>query len=289
MVSRLRYAALIDMGADAAAGWSDGDENLFRMPWKAVAIEDSNSCCFLERLGQVDPGWAASELTKALEGTNKWGVRQDTPHVSRNKRSSTKDVGLYHGDYFAFSYVQSVPEEKIVVMYSCVAVFLGMPPGKGLAFHLGPVCRTIEVKGKMRSDILTHETTREEAVEVVNQLTNVTWQCVKITQPGVWLAKDVASEVSAQRMVLSKKIPRAHQRERWLVITDEERRQSHRAPAEAASQDRMAPVAHPRRAHYRRIGTEDDGKPKLTWVRACWVGSPEVEIRGGRYRVETEM
>jgi hypothetical protein len=46
---------------------------------------------------------------------------------------------------------------------------------------------------------------------------------------------------------------------------------------------------HARRAHYRHIGENDDGTKKYTWVRACWVGSTEAEIRVQKYRVELEL
>lgn len=277
---KLRVAALVDMGQAHRADWKPGHEELFRLPWVAVAMEDDVSCCFLQRQGRV----ASKDIADA--GKKNVPIYYD--------RTTTKDVGLLPGDAFWFAIAQqgdgvNAPRgTESLITYQAV-MFSGFAKDAHLGFALWGARMTVWHDGQVKTIFLPPEQQKLVDKEAVGQITVALWQAVRMTQPGTWLCKDTASESRAQTGLTTKKIPRSHQRERWLVITDEQRQKVQHASAKDASQERAQPAAHPRRAHYRRIGTLDNGKPKLTWVRACWVGSPEVEIRGGRYRIETDM
>ena len=49
-------------------------------------------------------------------------------------------------------------------------------------------------------------------------------------------------------------------------------------------------LLHDDEVQYRyELQENEDGSRKYTWVRSCWVGSTEAEIRGQRYRVELDL
>lgn len=147
------------------------------------------------------------------------------------------------------------------------------------------------VREMSKSDIEAFMGWNEEKLhrEIHGQINCSMWQCVQATQPGTWIVSDLGSERRAEKFKDSKIIPRSHQRRRWIVITDQERRRSFReSVANEGGEDRSV-TPHARRAHYRHVGENEDGSKRYTWVRACWVGSTEAEIRGQRYRVELEL
>lgn len=272
--SCLRYASLVDMGPFIQnAGWESDNTHLFRLPWKAVCLEDALSCCFLERCGTI--------------GGSAYGAIPD-----RAKRIASSDVGLEKGDCFRFAFAQSDSGLEQMVVAECVyggrqqARPDGKEPMVWGADTLEIVSRSDGVPSRSRID-----RSSPRFVEVfgalVTQIIVATWQCVNVTQPGRWLLADIEGEKREKLFRQAKKIPRSHQRRKWLLITDEERRRVFRHDYERERDSSVTP--HARRAHYRHIGENEDGTRRYTWVRSCWVGSTEAEIRGQRYRVELNL
>lgn len=284
LISRLRYASLLVLGESKNAGWADvpGDSvTLFRLPWKATAIEDSLSCVLMERIG-------TTTIRKVSQGPKGWiGVVSDVG-TTGGIRDTTADVGLEDGDTFFVAMAATLDGVSSVV--AGAAVFGGLTTSMEHVWAFQDVSVAAEVEGKVHrrrvgmDDPGYWPMTRE----LTSQLVVATWQCVVATQPGSWVLRKVDAKVSPEG---SPKIPRSHQRPTWVVISDAERKRvfRERDPEFVGTEgEHSARAAHPRRAHYRCVG-EHEGKRRYTWVRACWVGSNEAEIRGGRYRVEVDL
>lgn len=287
LTNRLRYASLVVLGESHLAGWADVKPDattLFRLPWKATAIEDSMSCVLLERVGQTTMEALSAEVAPH-------GVRSKLAvggEVRKDRRVTTADVGLEAGDMFYVAMAQVAETHSVVT--SATAVFGGSNENLEHMWAFQGVNLAIEYQGRVSTHSLGMDSKCywESVRELTNQLIVATWQCVVATQPGSWVLRKVVAKESDGK---SPKIPRSHQRPTWIVISDDERRRSFRSDDNQASgaADRHAKAAHPRRAHYRHVGNREDGGRRYTWVRSCWVGSTEARIRGGRYRVEVDL
>lgn len=289
--SSLGYASLVEYGESKNAEWSiDRGPSLFRLPWKAVAIEDSMGCVLLERAGFIDGYRLPAPRTKHEMA---WAV--GCPEPDEMVRNTTADVGLRCGDVFRFAFAQNTSLHDTSLIVMCRVVFAGtrddIVDDEGQPFfHYGfsGVRRIILNGGSVDAEDMPQwsPVTHSIEMEALRQIIVATWQCVTITQPGTWIAKECASEVRAEHHRCGKKIARSHQRERYIILTDAERRRYFRESTKHEGGEDRTVTPHARRAHYRHVGQNEDGTKRYTWVRACWVGSTEAEIRGQRYRVE---
>lgn len=113
-------------------------------------------------------------------------------------------------------------------------------------------------------------------------------QITLINHPGHWIVKTRGAEGVRRKPEKAKKIARSHERPRYLLITDEERVRYFRN--DEPTEKRKSPVAHVRRAHFRKIGVEEaSGKPVFTKVKAAWIGGCEATIRGVKYEVQLDL
>lgn len=294
LAGRLRYAALLktDIVGPAVVGndlyekaYSD-----FRLPWKATCVEmmtpaaktlqgteraAAPTCVFMERLGKMS------------------GASLDT-----STRASTVDIGLVSGDVLlvAFTVKGKVcpttwRSEIVIKVHGCdvwtprdrlTMTLEGVGTYKGLsAIHA--------FLHKQGAAPLPEAEFGETLLLMIGQRFASAAEVIrKSVAPGNWIVKQQTSS-KFKDPTHSTKIPRSHQRPHWLLITDEERVRYFRNDAPSESADGKEVTPHPRRAHYRHIGENEDGSKKYTWVRACWVGSTEAEIRGARYKVELDL
>lgn len=270
----------------------------FRLPWNAVFIEDSQSGVLIQRRGRM------------INEGNGW-----RPDPDKEKRWTTADIGIERMDLFRFGVVFSKGAFKNVDLPADSGLFAEMFveevvawDGSGATFAKGDHRPGTQIRWVMGGIMFVVGDRTLELIpgtdgfdsssrSLVDNVMAALSQCCMVTRPSNWIVKRVptASEAQAiaRRANHAVKVPRSHERDRWLLITDAERARAFREPAaigvsgDAREHRDVAP--HPRRAHYRHIGTNEDGSKRHTWVRACWVGSKEAEIRGARYRVELDL
>lgn len=271
--------------------FTDDSLELFRLPWKAVAVEDPISCVGLERIG--------SAVILGNERFDKIATPVYRPSDRDPKRKTTEAVGLRTGDIFNFC-ITAVTNHRDTGHQTLAAlghfIFCGRcrssdvdPQWKdgSLVFDVRTSIAQIQYPNGDLRPIKNPEGPPDLQSVLIDHIITALWQCVVMTQPSNWIMRH---DVKASPKVL-KKIPRSHQRPHWIVISDNERARIFRDPSKRVpvTDEKRHVTAHPRRAHYRKIGTLPDGSANLTWVRSCWVGPTETEIRGGRYRVELDL
>lgn len=290
----LRYVSLVEYPKSTPPEfYTDESLSLFRLPWKAVAIEDPISCVVIERCGY------SNIIVGHSDESNRATTDEDDYESIRSPRNdarvSTRDVGLLMGDCFNFAItVNGEVRGKPLAMFGRFA-FGGRNTGTTvdgryledglwtkIIFDVAPI--TNDPKKWDRYSPPVHSDVREVSAQ---HIMTALWQCVVMTRPSKWILRHDVKPSHKE----PKKIPRSHQRPHWIVISDAERARAFRDPTDRVpvTDEKRHVTAHPRRAHYRKIGTNDDGTAKLTWVRSCWVGSIEAEIRGSRYRVELDI
>ena len=275
LAPKLRHASLIRMpglySEDLLALRDD-----FRMIWKTVAIEDDESCVLIERSGVSERIPVAGEPSFHTA-------------IDRSNRVMTSEIGLRAGDAFDVAVTSLYDDGSPLTCYVKDAV-MGRDvyvDGKNQGTVWGCGAITVASGHEARLSVLDGNTKafRHAWESLVRDMAVALTQCALCARPGRWVLREVCA--SPRDPGASKKIPRSHQRDRWLSITDEERVRYFRSDEREPTG--RHPIAHARRAHYRHIGENDDGTKKYTWVRACWVGSTEAEIRGQKYRVELEL
>lgn len=242
----------------------------FRLPWNVVCLDDGISCVLIQRRGKakrVAAGW----------------------EVDPSSRRMTTELGVEVDDWFRFAVVMPRPPGEA----GCFGLFVEMmvasvSKGTGIKWSIGELYISAREGGRAvkTGDPTWKECARHLIAHAVAGLN----QCASLTAPSNWIVKKTTSR-NQRRSIERRKdvgIPRSHERNRWLLITDKERVRAFReAPVLASGgTDRGSATPHARRAHYRCIGLDGDGNKRHTWVKACWVGSTEAEIRGARYRVE---
>lgn len=300
LLSTLRYSSLIRMPGIWGVGGGPYNsrsetedrravaipqiEEGFRMPWNPVAIEDSESCVMMRRVG-----------SSKLDGSDgPLGEEMREVHIDGDTsiRNTTADIGLRHGDAFMVCVTYDVPL-KGEFLSNTVSSNMFYKGGKAPWMVPSYILSAARKKsgGPTAWRWLTSAgdpSFRDLAKVLVDAAGVASWQLVRATHPGTWILRETVGPSRDPKH--SAKIPRSHQRPRWLLITDKERTRYFRhdeTPQQPGELRHVAP--HPRRGHYRRIGDNDDGSPRHAWVRACWVGSTESEIRGARYTVELDL
>lgn len=249
----------------------------FRLPWNCVCIEDDVSVVLIQRRGRLS-------------------TQGGQEAVDESSRIGTRDIGLQRGDCFRFACVHEhrVTKGRPAGVFADRLFVENVRDQGGYAsvgWSIGPI------EGVDGDRHLVYELGSDRHAEIARHLienVNVALsQCAMVTRPSTWIVKRVptSSEQAAieRRAANPKKAARSGERDRWLLITDKEREKYFRDSAGHAEGDASLRTPHPRRAHFRRIGTNPDGSLRHTWVRACWVGSTEAEIHGSRYRVELDL
>lgn len=254
----------------------------FRLPWNSVFIEDDQSGVLIQRRGRV------------IVAGNSW-----RPDPDKERRWTTGDVGIERMDLFRFGVVFSDKFNGREIITPCgyfseMCVIDILADGR-IFWGTGGI--NVVIGGGTIVIGPGHEKWAECSKTLVDNITAALNQCCMVTRPSNWIVKRVPTaqeeEAIARRANHAVKVARSHERDRWLLITDAERARAFREPSAVEvsgnAQERRDVTPHPRRAHYRHIGQNEDGSKRHTWVRACWVGSKEAEIRGARYRVELDL
>jgi hypothetical protein len=266
----------------------------FRMPWNAMVMEDDISVVVLQRRGKLFD--SESEKLKSMRGGDVvHGV--STARINERVRCRTSDVGLETGDVIR------------LVVFFWRDEKSGAAPDIALCAEMA-FCGTRELEGGTAKEGLLWSTSGVHVVSerghqlvtgddmerfqmstkaLIDNLHAGMNQCVMVTRPAYWIVKRIPGRQerrAIERESRSAGVPKSHQRHRWLLISDAERQRSFREHSEPTGRH---VVPHARRGHFRHIGDNEDGSRRHTWVRACWVGSTEAEIRGGCYRVELDL
>jgi hypothetical protein len=284
---KLRYASLLKMPGVFHS--EDSLQDDFRMLWKSMVVEDDEGCVFIERSGRL-------KVTETLATYAGHGVVNSIvahPVMGRisTERCTTKDVGVEIGDMFTVATAGVIGDAVAMTFGEVVSIGPFHGDRTRIAWLVYELKTLAERSDGTRIEQVWREGSEDLAEVSAEWLKTVSVgmsQCMIAARPGTWVLRELSSrDRNPERSV---KVPRSHQRPRWIVISDEERVRHFRSPTaadESAGHREVTP--HPRRAHYRHIGTGEDGSKRHTWVRACWVGSTEAEIRGARYRVELEL
>lgn len=269
--------------------------NNFRLPWQAAVFEDSVSAVLLMRMGRVpfserglaDSAACTDRVTPARKGTAPLG------NIAVNARSSTKDIGIEVGDTLLVMIADSTDQWDAVMIGVLSAGNVAQNRVNWLVHHVEFYRKNKDGWQRARPAVGDEKSL---VTEITSQTMCAIEQACNVTRPSNWILKRqlTPAEQKVRDKHQGKKTPRSHERDRWLLITDKERVRYFREPVEAetvpaSTGHHASPVPHPRRAHYRHIGQNEDGTRKHTWVRACWVGSTEATIRGNRYKVELEL
>lgn len=276
LTTALKTAALIRMPAYDVTKASKRLDTEFRLPWNCVVMEDNESAVLLRRDGRM------------VEDKSANGWRHDG-----STRFGTKDIGLEVGDLFIVGATDHRETHKgrgrvIFIQIWVQGIVTGEFNKVNWWCHRACVCdldankKMVFEHGEPAFEAITKQWLPQQVVVAMNQ-------CVIATSPSNWIVRHVPSN-KQQRLIdkraVGPRIQREHERDHWLLITDAERRRYFRTNRGPGDRE-VAP--HPRRGHYRHIGENEDGTRRHTWVRSCWVGSTEAEIRGGRYRVEIDL
>ena len=294
LAAMLRYSSLIEVPVEfeqASFGLDIASD--LRLPWKSVAVETTvlaegtvvPMAVVVERIGTVASiAWQNYPLTGPV------------PHAAlvfggmdRNRRSGTSDCGIEDGDCFRWASTVRLParDQNVDVTFWCPRV--AVQGGGDSARMLIDMTQCQMAEHYAGRPPVVRFPTNTEARDSRGDFWRAIRLATLVSQPSNWIVKRVPGR--AERRNAERSTGEAV-RDRWLLITNKERERWFRESArelDAGDGNRREIASHPRRAHYRHIGQNDDGTRKYTWVRACWVGSTEAEIRGQRYRVELEL
>jgi len=283
--SILRIAAIVRMPGIYKSEDHASTNALFRMLWDVMAIEDDEGCAIIKRIGKAS-GLPDADLTK---GFTKGGIT----NFDDTKRNSTSDIGIEVGDTFLFVACDSSDAtEDVAAGGSMATIVVHSLKDDGGPILIGgmPTAFALMRNGDIFWSTLTQaddDAAKDVIYGMVATFSVVLTQCIAACRPGTWVLREMVSAKMAGAD--SPKIPRSHQRPRWIVVSDEERARYFRSNDGDADGERRQIAAHPRRAHYRLVGFHEDGSRRYTWVRACWVGPQEATMRGARYRVELDL
>jgi hypothetical protein len=301
-IARLRRCCLLAMESSGVEQTRLSD---VRLPWDITAVESlsGRTCSLIEPVKKL-----AVDLDNAKDGES-W--------IAYFKECEPrKEPGIFPGDIIHSS-TSSIIDAEYKRKHPDAAY---VPTGTIISSFTMLACARIDDPGFVGARVLHsdwcielpggrwHPT--ERWTEITTERRNALAECAindfrfcysaatAACRPTNWIVRQVPTErqeVAIARAENGKKIPRSGDRNKWLLITDEERvryfreREPVAAAVSSSGHDRQEVTPHPRRAHHRHIGTNEDGSKRHTWVRACWVGSRETEIRGARYRVELEL
>ena len=250
------------------------DSAAVRIPWNPVAVEDDDGVVLLARAGNA-PG-----KIKAVDPST-------TPIPIDVDRRIGTEPGILRGDVFRT--LLCIRERPGTVF---ALDFVADEPTTHGFFILGGCV----YQGRENKQV--HRVAYEEMQKLDSNRTTVLQGCLqcflvaladatRACQPSHWILREIDRVPQRQP---GKKLLRSHQRDRWRVITDKQRvRYFPTHPATEPMLPGQKVSAHPRRAHYRNLGVDDQGETRFTWVRSCWVGPTETTLGGARYKVELDL
>ena len=130
-----------------------------------------------------------------------------------------------------------------------------------------------------------HEEVRRSSL--VNGLTALE-ELMFLYAPSRWIIEELPSDPRPFNRLL--KIPRSHQRSRFISLTRREARERLRLPEESGEK-RRSPEAHARRAHPRTFKADRfvKMKGKTIMVQSSWVGPTDVKVGKKIYKVRVDL
>lgn len=284
-----RSESLVPKEGDARVEAINRWETQFRTLWPYMVVDWGRAAVFISRLG--------CSRAPVREWVEDWGSLVRPNDVDQGSRIGTGSIGIESGDVFLVAKTTESPDGHTYTGIAEIAI----GPKRGPEYVHGTYTRPdrfwLAVEDRFGMTVgSTADLWRflgQERVESMVQELQVAWigatlRLLDAADAGNWiLSKGRENE---RDPTTSKKIPRSHQRRHYIVISDAERRRVFReSPSAPDAGERASVTPHARRAHYRHIGENEDGSKRYTWVRACWVGSIEAEIRGAKYRVELDL
>lgn len=266
-------------------------EGGFRLLWPYMAVDIGFASVFVSRVGRCK-----SDVNGPIDELRARRVME--LEFESSERCGTSAIGALSGDVFMVAVTDRYPEGIATIM--CEGLVFGdrQSPGKMPRMAILPHQtwifghragdRRVNVGAAVNRGVISISDADSAARTLRDGMIKAYVSIAKAAKPSNWVVSrdSGGAERDPGR---SPKIPRSHQRRHYIVISDQERRRCFRESVEASPSEGRDVTPHARRAHYRHIGENDDGTKKYTWVRACWVGSTEAEIRGQKYRVELEL
>lgn len=258
----------------------------FFLPFRTIAVEDKATCCVLQDLEKDQTGITTDRmffdvLPVCVDPEN---FRPLFPGKEGQERASLSALGS--------AAIELGLARTFLISKGFVSLSFENSGREKIAGGISRIWRYSADAKELTdlSEALFEDVRMREAVvqsELCNGKTAIE-EVIHFNTPERFVVEVTPRTTRPQN---STKIPRSHERRRYLLLKPSEIKVMFGDKEEGCQTGRGGPAPHQRRRHWRHLRSEKfvNMKGKSIVIPASWVGASEAEVSGRRYKVMLDL